>query len=299
MTVLRLATGAVDGEPGTPDPLVEFSVDDSTFRPAVIADVAGRPYDVLAGSRWVSLNASGTGAPDTPVCYRLLFTLPADFTEPELSVAVHADNVAFVELNGTAIGNQTDDVTLLDNFQDPAETFSTTERDLFLPGPNRLEVLARNGGDPSGLDLVADVAFVTGGSGGGGGSGPERSTVSLGDVTVSEGDDDTASALVPFTVSPALPAPATVRFRTVPGSATSGADFAATEGNLNLDDGQTSGTISIPLLPDLLLGATTTPAEGASRTTVNASSRSGELRRHLPVPHRRGRHGAQLRLHRR
>lgn len=251
-TALRLVTGAGDGPPGTLDPLVTFSLDDAAFRPAVIADVAGRPYSVLGGSRWVSLNEQGTGAPANPVRYRLPFTLPSDFTEPALSVAVHADNVAFLELNGTAIGNQTDDVNLLANFQDPAETFRTSRLDLFLPGLNHLDVLVRNGGDPSGLDLVADVTFVAG-SGGGGGSAPDPSTISLGDVTVTEGDAGTSTALIPFTVSPALRAPATVRFQTVAGSATSGLDFVATDGNLNLDNGQTSGAISIPLLPDALL----------------------------------------------
>ena len=62
-TVVHLATGATAGSPGTDDPLVMLSEDDKIFRPAVLVDISGRPYSQLPGSRWVSVSASGSGAP--------------------------------------------------------------------------------------------------------------------------------------------------------------------------------------------------------------------------------------------
>ena len=66
---------------------------------------------------------------------------------------------------------------------------------------------------------------------------------------MTEGDGGT---VLGFTVSLSNPSsqPITVAYQTAPGTATSGVDFSATSGTLTINPGQTSGTISVPIIGD-------------------------------------------------
>jgi hypothetical protein len=77
-------------------------------------------------------------------------------------------------------------------------------------------------------------------------------TVSIGDATVTEGDAGSTNAV--FTVSLSAPASnaVTVNFTTVNGTATAGADYAASAGTLTIPVGQSSATVTVPVLGDTI-----------------------------------------------
>lgn len=147
------------GPIGTLDPATEFSTDGgATYQPAVV--ISPHPaYSVLPGTGWVSISSSGHGAPGQLVRYRTSFELPAGFGDASIEVSVHADNAAAVYLNGTLIGQQPN-AEIFENFQDPAESYSSSDGSLFGVGTNTLEFFLQNFGDPSGLDYLATVDFT-------------------------------------------------------------------------------------------------------------------------------------------
>lgn len=157
-TTITLASG--QGTVNTPDPNTQMSVDNgTTWTQATI--VAGHPaYSTIPGTRWVSLNANMCCRPNNTVLYAADFVLPAGWSAPNLSVSVHADNAAAISLNGNAIGSQTQ-AEIMSNFQDPAESFGTTNASYFQTGTNRLLFTVTNYGDPSGLDYSATITFET------------------------------------------------------------------------------------------------------------------------------------------
>jgi serralysin len=69
--------------------------------------------------------------------------------------------------------------------------------------------------------------------------------MSISDVTVTEGDSGTRSAVFRVTLSSASPQGITVHYATANGTAAAGSDYAATAGNLTFNPGQTSKTISV------------------------------------------------------
>lgn len=81
----------------------------------------------------------------------------------------------------------------------------------------------------------------------------DEALISITDVTVDEGDDGTANA--PFGVELATPADReiTVEHATVAGSATAGEDFEPVSGTLVFPAGETRGTVSVPVVGDVLL----------------------------------------------
>ena len=68
--------------------------------------------------------------------------------------------------------------------------------------------------------------------------------LSIGDVTVNEGNSGTTSAVFTVTLSATSPQTVTVNFATANGTATAGSDYVAQTGNLSFTTGQTSKTIS-------------------------------------------------------
>lgn len=149
-------TGAINA----PDPNTQMSLDNgATWTQATI--VAAHPaYHTIPGTQWVSLSASKCCRPNNTVLYAADFVLPAGWSAPALTVGVHADNAAAISLNGNAIGAQTN-AEITANFQNPAESFSTTNASYFQTGTNRLLFTVTNYGDPSGLDYSATVTFET------------------------------------------------------------------------------------------------------------------------------------------
>ncbi|MBX6313452.1 MAG: right-handed parallel beta-helix repeat-containing protein [Isosphaeraceae bacterium] len=77
--------------------------------------------------------------------------------------------------------------------------------------------------------------------------------LSISDASVIEGDSGTVNAL--FTVSLSVPSalPISVNYTTADGTATAGVDHIATRGTLTFALGQTSQTLAVPVLGDLLV----------------------------------------------
>ena len=73
-------------------------------------------------------------------------------------------------------------------------------------------------------------------------------SLSVADVTVTEGTDATAEFTV--TLDPAATEQVTVDYATSDGTATAGDDYTATEGTLTFAAGETSKTVSVPVIDD-------------------------------------------------
>jgi hypothetical protein len=89
-------------------------------------------------------------------------------------------------------------------------------------------------------------------------------TFSIDDVTVTEGNAGTVSAVFTVTLSGATALPATVQFATAAGTATSGVDFQPASGTLTFAPGVTTQTVTVAVVGD-------TAAEPNETFTVNLS----------------------------
>ncbi len=77
-------------------------------------------------------------------------------------------------------------------------------------------------------------------------------SLSIDDVTVTEGNGSSVDAVFNVTLSSASLQPISVDFATADGSAIAGADYSSTSGTVNFPSGQTSRTITVPVAADLL-----------------------------------------------
>ncbi len=77
-------------------------------------------------------------------------------------------------------------------------------------------------------------------------------TLSVSDVTVTEGTSGVQYAAVRVTLSEPLNKPVTVSYGTANGTAAAGSDYAATNGQLTFAKGQTVKTILVPVSGDLV-----------------------------------------------
>jgi hypothetical protein len=146
------------GAVGTADPITDVSINGgATYQDAIIIS-PNVFYDVIPGTQWISFNSSGNGLEFTSMLFRVTFQLPAGYSNPQLSLLVHADNVATGVLNGVEFGGQPF-VNDVPNFQDPPETISTANPALFQVGQNVLTIKLFNFNDPSGLDYQATITF--------------------------------------------------------------------------------------------------------------------------------------------
>jgi hypothetical protein len=93
-------------------------------------------------------------------------------------------------------------------------------------------------------------------------------SLSIGNVTVTEGNAGTTSATFNVTLSPVAPATATVAFATANGTAAAGTDYVASSGTLTFNPGNTVKTVTV-----LVNGDTT--VEGNETFFVNLSAPSG------------------------
>ena len=97
---------------------------------------------------------------------------------------------------------------------------------------------------------------------------PAAPAISIGDVTVTEGDKSTTIKLA-VTLSAKSSTAITVAWTAVSGTATAGADFKAASGTLTLRAGATSATISISILGDR------TPEQTETFTVVLSNATGG------------------------
>ena len=97
---------------------------------------------------------------------------------------------------------------------------------------------------------AAPTNYVLNGVALGGTSTPTVPTLSIGDVTVTEDNTNTKTAL--FTVSLSAPATTgvTVAYATANGTALAGSDYQATSGILTFAPGVTQRTVTVPIIGD-------------------------------------------------
>jgi hypothetical protein len=101
----------------------------------------------------------------------------------------------------------------------------------------------------SGYDGTATCNGGTAGGGGGGGGGIDP-PVWISDARVSEGDLGVRDATFTLTMGWATPAPATVNYRTVDGTARAANDYVAKVGEAVFAPGTTRTTITVPVIGD-------------------------------------------------
>jgi CSLREA domain-containing protein len=89
--------------------------------------------------------------------------------------------------------------------------------------------------------------------------------ITIGDVSIVEGDSGSQNAVFPVTLSSTDNVTVTVAWATAPGTASAGSDYTAGSGSLSFSAGQTSKTISVPILAD-------TAVEPDETFTVNLTS---------------------------
>lgn len=159
---ITIVTGGGAGGVGTADPLWTYTVGAASGSAVVMT-----PHFLYAapisGSRWINTSGSNLASPpdagcNTTVMYTATFTLPENFTAPEISGLVHGDNSAGVYLNGTLLVQQPQ-AALFENFQDPPTQFGSSDATLFVEGPNTLTVTVADYGCPNGFDLSATVTY--------------------------------------------------------------------------------------------------------------------------------------------
>lgn len=92
--------------------------------------------------------------------------------------------------------------------------------------------------------------------------------VSIGDVSVTEGHTGTRTAAFTVTLSAASGEPVTVAFATADGTATAGGDYQAAFGTLTFAPGETTKTVSVPVIGDRL-------GEPSETFLVNLSGATG------------------------
>ena len=97
---------------------------------------------------------------------------------------------------------------------------------------------------------------------------PGPVSLSIGEVTVLEGDEGSSLAVFPVRLSSAQPAPVTVAFATGNGSAIAGSDYETRSGTVSLPAGVTSATVFVKVFGDVV-------PEGAETFTVTLSGSSG------------------------
>ena len=126
-----------------------------------------------------------------------------------------------------------------DTVMENNETFLVT-----LSNPNGVVL-----GDSSGVGTITDNDSAGGGGGGGGAGGVP--TVSVTDQSVTEGDTGTTSMIFTVSLSNADTGIVRVDYETVAGTATAGQDFTATSGELVFAAGETTKTVSVPIIGDV------------------------------------------------
>ena len=100
-------------------------------------------------------------------------------------------------------------------------------------------------------------------------------TLTISDVTVTEGDTGSTNAVFTVTLSGATALPATVAFTTANGTATAGTDYTTTAATLTFAVGTTSQQITVPVLGDTLNEPTETFFVNLG-TTTNATVADGQ-----------------------
>lgn len=121
----------------------------------------------IAGTHYIGETAGSDQLPPGTTTYRATFSLPAGYTSPVLTISVHADNYATIRVNGNLVGGHplNQSYPIQNNFQDPPETFSTSNAGFFATGSNVLDIDLTNvgstltGTSQAALDYHATIQF--------------------------------------------------------------------------------------------------------------------------------------------
>lgn len=186
----------------------------------------------------------GGTATSTPATFTVSLNVPSSRT---ITVNYNTGNISassgtdFTATNGTvtfAPGETTKTIHVpvwSDNIVEPTETFRLT-----LSNANFSTI-----GDGEGIGTILDAG------------GPALPSLSIGDVTVTEGNAGTSNATFTVTLSAASLTTVSVLYTTVDGSALAGSDYQLTNGLLSFAPGQTTRTFTVPIDGD----TTTEPTE--------------------------------------
>lgn len=94
------------GSPGQIDPYTDFSLDGgNTWSPAYLS--GWHPWGFVPGTNsWVNCAPSANACLNQTVLYRVRFTVPSGWSNPQMQLQVKADNAATMWLNGSQIGDR-------------------------------------------------------------------------------------------------------------------------------------------------------------------------------------------------
>jgi hypothetical protein len=107
-----------------------------------------------------------------------------------------------------------------------------------------------------------------------------RPSVSVGDASVTEGNAGTTQLSFPVTLSAASSQPVSVTYATADGTATAPSDYAAANGTLTFNPGETSKSISVNVVADLAIEqdeALTVTISGAVGATIAGAGATGRI----------------------
>ena len=115
----------------------------------------------------------------------------------------------------------------------------------------------------------------------------DDTTISIGNVSVTEGNSGTTNANFTVTLSAAASVPVTVHYATADGTATAGSDYLAASGTLTIPAGSTTGTISVPVAGDKLNEANetfTVTLSSSTNAVIATATGTGTILDDDPVP---------------
>ena len=104
--------------------------------------------------------------------------------------------------------------------------------------------------------------------------------MSVGDASVTEGNAGTTPLSFPVTLSAASTQPVSVTYATADGTATAPSDYAAANGTLTFNPGETSKSISVNVVADLAIEqdeALTVTISGAVGATIAGAGATGRI----------------------
>src|SRR5262249_5508142 len=103
---------------------------------------------------------------------------------------------------------------------------------------------------------------------------PQTPSLTVGDISVTNATSATTPAVFRVGLSAASSTPATVNYTTADSLATAGSDYTATSGTLTFAPGQTSQTVTVPVLGDPLYDSQETFTLNLSAPTGATLARS-------------------------
>ena len=142
----------------------KISIDNGvTYFNAYVLDPLPAPlqglYPTIAGTKWISGDPDGLyGNPGNLTRVQILFNMPLSTLPSEFKIRLHADNYAYVYLNGVSIGGQ-QNCECYANYDDPPTVFTTTNTSLFHQTNNLLQIDFYNWTQYTALDYKASVTY--------------------------------------------------------------------------------------------------------------------------------------------